>query len=31
MYTPAAFRQDDLAALHQQMRASRLPTGFSSA
>lgn len=26
MYTPAAFRQDDLAALHQQMRASRLPT-----
>ena len=26
MYTPAAFRQDDLATLHQQMRASRLPT-----
>lgn len=26
MYTPAAFRQDDLATLHQQMRATRLPT-----
>ncbi|MFP6847617.1 MAG: FMN-binding negative transcriptional regulator [Pseudomonas sp.] len=26
MYTPAAFRQDDLATLHQQMRDSRLPT-----
>ncbi|WP_405119448.1 FMN-binding negative transcriptional regulator [Pseudomonas leptonychotis] len=29
MYTPAAFRQDDLAALHQQIRASRLPTLIS--
>ncbi|WP_445938610.1 FMN-binding negative transcriptional regulator [Pseudomonas sp.] len=26
MYTPTAFRQDDLATLHQQMRATRLPT-----
>jgi transcriptional regulator len=26
MYTPAAFRQDDLSTLHQQMRESRLPT-----
>ena len=26
MYTPAAFRQDDLATLHEQMRACRLPT-----
>lgn len=26
MYTPAAFRQDDLTALHQQMRTTRLPT-----
>ena len=26
MYSPAAFRQDDLATLHQQMRATRLPT-----
>jgi transcriptional regulator len=26
MYTPAAFRQDDLATLHQHMQASRLPT-----
>jgi len=26
MYTPAAFRQDDLATLHQQIRATRLPT-----
>jgi transcriptional regulator len=26
MYTPAAFRQDDLATLHLQMRATRLPT-----
>ncbi|WP_339527264.1 FMN-binding negative transcriptional regulator [Pseudomonas sp. EA_35y_Pfl2_R111] len=26
MYTPAAFRQDDLTTLHQQMRATRLPT-----
>lgn len=26
MYTPAAFRQDDFATLHQQMRATRLPT-----
>ena len=26
MYTPAAFRQDDIATLHQQMRATRLPT-----
>jgi transcriptional regulator len=29
MYSPAAFRQDDLATLHQQMRASRLPTLIS--
>ncbi len=26
MYTPTAFRQDDLATLHEQMRATRLPT-----
>jgi len=26
MYTPSAFRQNDLAALHRQMRACRLPT-----
>lgn len=26
MYTPTAFRQDDLATLHQQIRATRLPT-----
>lgn len=26
MYTPTAFRQDDLATLHQQMHATRLPT-----
>ena len=26
MYTPTAFRQDDLATLHRQMRYSRLPT-----
>src|SRR3989344_3956432 len=26
MYTPAAFRQDDLVTLHQQIRATRLPT-----
>jgi transcriptional regulator len=26
MYIPAAFRQEDLASLHQQMRACRLPT-----
>ena len=26
MYTPTAFRQNDLATLHQQMRATRLPT-----
>lgn len=26
MYSPAAFRQDDLATLHQQIRATRLPT-----
>jgi len=26
MYTPAAFRQDDLATLHEHMRACRLPT-----
>ncbi|SEC61415.1 FMN-binding negative transcriptional regulator [Pseudomonas anguilliseptica] len=29
MYTPAAFRQDDLATLHQQIRATRLPTLIS--